>query len=222
MRCVLLVLGAVASGFVAGLWRVARELAALEFELDAPGHPDRLHVHFDRRLVQQARLFLWARTVVGLAAFVASAALDLDLSWLGTAAAVALLLLARFAVGVQELPANQRVVHESLQHGVEAVALGAEHSHHVHASASVVSLDPRHLHGIYEHSGEPERHFFGKFGAFHRHLEAVSKVDVHDSPRSSLHHEVAWVAVAEAQDVAGDAHGGQRAGERGAPAEPHL
>lgn len=41
-----------------------------------------------------------------------------------------------------------------------------------------------YLHGIHEHPGEAEGHFFGVLAALHRHFKTVSEIDVHDLSES--------------------------------------
>jgi len=43
-----------------------------------------------------------------------------------------------------------------------------------------------YLHGVDEHAGESERHFFGVLAALHRHFETIAEVYVHHLLRKRI------------------------------------
>ena len=59
-----------------------------------------------------------------------------------------------------------------------------------------------------EHPGESKRYSLGKLFPVHRSLEAVAEVDVKNLAAVSVEHEVARVAIAEAEEVPDHGHHG--------------
>lgn len=49
----------------------------------------------------------------------------------------------------------------------------------------------QYLHGIDQHAREAEGHSLGELVPLHGDLEAIRKVDVHDTARDTVHHDVA-------------------------------
>lgn len=99
-------------------------------------------------------------------------------------------------------PVHEWVVDKRFQDGDHAIGVGAHDSHNVLTRDAECPLDAAHLHRADEHARQAEGHALGEAWAFHRHFEAVAKVDVHDAARRSVEHEVGRVAVAQSQNVA--------------------
>src|SRR5690606_33345598 len=88
----------------------------------------------------------------------------------------------------------------------------SENPHDLLARYAETALDVANFHGIGEHTGEPERHALGILLAFHRHFEAVAKVDMDDLSRNAVEHQVRRMPVAESEDVPHHGHDGQGPG----------
>ena len=123
---------------------------------------------------------------------------------------------------LDQLPVDERIVDERLEHGHHAVAVLAQHLHDRLARAPKGALDAGHLHGVLEHARQAEGYLLGEFLARHRRLEAVAEVDVYDLAVGAVEHQIGGMAVAEAEHVADHAHDGERARVVGAPLEPLL
>mmetsp|Transcript_17483 Transcript_17483/g.52433 ORF Transcript_17483/g.52433 Transcript_17483/m.52433 type:complete len:714 (+) Transcript_17483:377-2518(+) len=124
--------------------------------------------------------------------------------------------------GVEQTPVDEGVVHERLQHRDDAVLVTAQHPHGFLAARAEVALNSGHLHGLYHHPRQPERHLLRELLAVHGGLEAVAEVDVQQLARVPVQHEVAGVAVAQAQQVAHHGHHRRAARVCRPPLQPHL
>mmetsp|Transcript_38512 Transcript_38512/g.53470 ORF Transcript_38512/g.53470 Transcript_38512/m.53470 type:complete len:204 (+) Transcript_38512:646-1257(+) len=111
---------------------------------------------------------------------------------------------------------------KGFQHRHHTVFVAAQHLHDGAACGAEVALDAGDLHGLHQHAGQAEGHLLGELLPVHGRLEAIPKVNVQDLARVPIQHQVAWVSVAEAEEVADHAHHGQGASVVGAAVEPNF
>jgi hypothetical protein len=97
-----------------------------------------------------------------------------------------------------------------------------QYPHNMLTRCPVATFDVTNFHGIRQHAREAERHALRVLLAMHRHLEAVSKINVDDLAGNPVQHQVTRVAIAETQNIPDHGHDGKRARVVGTAIEPRL
>ena len=95
-----------------------------------------------------------------------------------------------------EIPVEQRIVQERLEHRHHRVLVAMQHPHDCLTRRAEVALHSRDTHCVDEHAREPKGHGLGALVAMDCDLKTVAKINVHDLARELVKHQVGKVAIA--------------------------
>lgn len=62
-------------------------------------------------------------------------------------------------------------------------------------------LNGIYLHGVDEHSSQPERNLLGELLSGHSNFKTVTEIDVKDLSTQTIQHQIGRMAIAETEDV---------------------
>jgi len=119
-------------------------------------------------------------------------------------------------------PGDEWVVDKGFKHGHQRLAVIPQDLQHVLTGKPEAAFHPPSFHAIDKHPRETERHGFRELGPGHRNFEAVPKVDVDNTARNAIQHQVRGMPIAQTEDITSHRHDSERACVVVAALEPDL